>query len=83
MIGSRGRAGSRDAEKKFFLLFLRIRIPKRGKVTTTSVGARDGAPGGLRGVVRGEYNMLRSGAEPVDHAAELDDVGEQREPSAE
>jgi len=47
------------------------------------VGARDGAPGGLRGVVRGEYNVLRSGAEPVDHAAELDDVGEQREPSAE
>ena len=47
------------------------------------MGARDGAPGGLRGVVRGEYNVLRSGAESVDHAAELDDVGEQRESSAE
>jgi len=46
------------------------------------VGARDGAPGGFRGVVRGEYNVLRSGAEPVDYAAELDDVGEQREPGA-
>jgi len=34
------------------------------------VGARDGAPGGLRGVVRVEYNVLRSGAEPVDHAAQ-------------
>ena len=34
------------------------------------MGARDGAPGGLRGVVRVEYNVLRSGAEPVDHAAQ-------------
>jgi len=28
------------------------------------VGARDGAPGGLRGVVRGENDVVRAGADP-------------------
>ena len=28
------------------------------------MGARDGAPGGLRGIVRGEDNVLRAGADP-------------------
>jgi len=28
------------------------------------VGARDGAPGGRRGVVRGEDNAVRAGADP-------------------
>jgi len=28
------------------------------------VGARDGAPGGLRGVVRGEDDAVRAGADP-------------------
>jgi len=28
------------------------------------VGVRNCAPGGLRGVVRGKYNVLRAGADP-------------------
>jgi len=79
------RAGwiERSWKQKKFFCFFEFESQNAGKWRRRGVGARDGAPGGLRGVVRGEYNVLRSGAEPVDHAAELDDVGEQREPSAE
>ena len=78
LIGSRGRAGSR--KKSFFYSFLEFESQNSGKLRR----ARDGASGGLRGVVRGEYNVLRAGADPGEiMLLEPDDVGEQREPGAE
>jgi len=50
----------------FFFSFLEFESQNAGisKWRRRGVGARSCAPGGLRGVVRGEYNVLRAGADP-------------------
>jgi len=62
------RAGwiERSWKKSFFFSFLEFKSQNAGisKWRRRGVGARNSAPGGLRGVVRGEYNVLRAGADP-------------------
>jgi len=62
------RAGwiERSWKKSSFFCFLKFESQNAGisKWRRRGVGARDGAPGGLRGIVRGEDNVLRAGADP-------------------
>ena len=59
-----------------------LRAPTPRRQRRRGVGVRNCAPGGLEGVVRGKYNVFAQVQIQVDYAAELDDVGEKREPGA-
>ena len=59
-----------------------LRAPTPRRRRRRGVGVRNCAPGGLRGVVRGSTMCCAQVQIQVDYAAELDDVGEKREPGA-
>ena len=81
------RAGWIELKKSSFFSFFKFEFESQNEGISNwrrrGVGARDGAPGGLRGVVRGEDNVLRAGADPGEiMLRNQTSVGEQREPGA-